>query len=124
MLRSGLITIDQLQDYGRIDDGTSTLQNSAVAASPGMLSRHYAPHTKLECADSPEEADALARTYEFAGLSVGRWQPIGTPREVASRFYAELHTLDQQGFDRIIALRPCYTIEWQAIHDRLNRASA
>ena len=68
--------------------------------------------------------EALKQTYEFAGLRVTCWQPIGLPAEVAARFYAELHHLDVQGHDRILALRPPNTLEWQAINDRLYRATA
>jgi L-threonylcarbamoyladenylate synthase len=89
-----------------------------------MLSRHYAPRTPLELAETDAEADALTRTYETAGLKVARLRLSGEPAEAAARLYADLHALDAGGYDRIIATLPPGTDEWRAVRDRLTRAAA
>ena len=103
---------------------TASANSANVLPSPGMLTRHYAPRTKLECAESSAEADFLASVYETAGLKVKRWNPMGSPVEVAARLYAELHALDAAGYDRILVALPPDADEWRAIRDRLTRAAA
>jgi L-threonylcarbamoyladenylate synthase len=123
VLRSGPITVAQLAAVvGHVEAGT--IVSRGPLPSPGMLTRHYAPRTALECAETEDEAGFLANLYETAGLRVARWRPTGSPTEVAARLYAELHTLDAGGFDRIIASLPPDADEWRAVRDRLTRAAA
>src|SRR5262249_52884170 len=104
----------------------------------GMLARHYAPRTPLEClADNdPVYVVGLCR----AGLRVG-WvtfapapgpTPPGMvvrdmppdPAGYAARIYAVLHELDGAGLDRSgVTLRPD-AAEGRAGRDRLRRAAA
>ncbi|HET6576466.1 MAG TPA: L-threonylcarbamoyladenylate synthase [Fimbriiglobus sp.] len=122
LLRPGPITVAQLEAVvGRVEVGTAGV---GPLPSPGMLARHYAPRTRLELAETEDEADALARVYETAGLRVARLKLIGAPAEVAARLYAELHALDAGGFDRIVAALPPDADEWRAVRDRLTRAAA
>ena len=125
LLRSGLITVAQLSEVlGGVVVVSAHESAEAPLPSPGMLTRHYAPRTKVECAESPDEADALARVYETAGLRVGRWVPADSPEPTSARLYADLHQLDAQRFDRIIATLPPDTDAWRAVRDRLRRAAA
>lgn len=125
LLRPGLITLVQLKAViGPVEVETSSATVSQPLPSPGLLNRHYAPKTALEVAESAEEAGFLADLYVTAGLKVARWSANGTPVETAVRLYADLHTLDQAGYDRIIATLPPATDEWRAIRDRLTRAAA
>jgi len=125
LLRPGLIGIAELEaiagtvilDPGVVGEGQS-------APSPGMLSRHYAPRTALECAASPADADFLVNLYETAGLKVARYTCPPDPTEAAKSLYADLHALDAEGWDRIIALPPPDAEEWRAVRDRLTRAAA
>jgi L-threonylcarbamoyladenylate synthase len=91
--------------------------------SPGLLSRHYAPRTALETADSPEEAAFLAGLYETAGLRVARLAITGEAAAAAARLYADLHAIDARGFDRVIVTLPPDADEWRAVRDRLSRAA-
>lgn len=123
LLRPGLVSVAQLEAVvGPLT--TASIPPTGALPSPGLLTRHYAPRTKLECAESVAEADFLANVYETAGLKVVRWNPSGTPAAVAARLYAELHSLDATGADRILAALPPDTDEWRAIRDRLTRAAA
>jgi L-threonylcarbamoyladenylate synthase len=123
LLRPGPITVAQLEAVvGRVE--VAPRAGAGPLPSPGMLARHYAPRTRLELAETEDEADTLARVYETAGLRVARWRPTGTPAEVAARLYADLHALDAGGYDRIVAALPPDADEWRAVRDRLTRAAA
>ena len=125
LLRPGLITVAQLQDVvGQVEVTLASESAEAPLPSPGMLTRHYAPRTTMECVESLDEADTMVRVYETAGLRVGRWVPANSPELTSARLYADLHQLDAQGFDRIIATLPPDTDAWRAVRDRLLRAAA
>jgi L-threonylcarbamoyladenylate synthase len=125
LLRPGLITPTQIEQVvGPVEIGPSQPASGAPLPSPGLLARHYAPHTALECVATPEEANFLADLYETAGLKVVRYIVGTDPVAVAANLYADLHALDSGAFDRIIVPLPPDTDEWQAVRDRLTRASA
>src|SRR5262245_25341940 len=106
--------------------------------SPGMLSRHYAPRTPLECVEG--DVGARAEALLAAGLRVG-WvshdaadearAPSGVyfvrlpadPIGYAAALYATLHDLDDGRVDRILVSRPPEGDAWLAIQDRLRRAA-
>jgi L-threonylcarbamoyladenylate synthase len=124
LLRPGLVTRTQLEAViGPIEIGMTTPSDAALP-SPGLLTRHYAPRTALECAATPDEANFLVNLYETAGLKVARYAVGDDPTAAAAKLYADLHTLDAGGHDRIIATLPPDTDDWRAIRDRLTRASA
>ena len=77
-----------------------------------------------ECAATPTDADFLVNLYETAGLKVARYVCDTDPVVAAKSLYADLHTLDAGGWDRIIATLPPDGPEWAAVRDRLTRASA
>jgi len=105
--------------------------------SPGLLARHYAPRTPLECV--VEDSDAYVRRLLAMGLRLGwlTYRPsaiveVGlqtvvmsdNPPEYAAKLYAALHELDEARLDRIIVTLPPETEEWFAVLDRLKRAAA
>jgi L-threonylcarbamoyladenylate synthase len=137
LLRPGLASRAELEAViGPIAGPPSAAGGSALPA-PGMLSRHYAPRTPLECV----EAGGRQRVEELgrAGLRVG-WVTRGAPAEVpggavlrilsadpagyAASLYAALHELDAAGMDRIVVDLPPDAPEWLAVRDRLRRASS
>ena len=125
LLRPGLITRSQLEAViGKVEVGPNVPAGGSPLPSPGMLTRHYAPRTALECAATSTEAEFLAGLYETAGLKVARYSVGDDPTTAAARLYADLHALDATGYDRIIATLPPDTDAWQAVRDRLTRASA
>ena len=122
LLRPGLVTVAQLEAVaGPVDVSPPA---TGMLASPGMLVRHYAPRTALECAESADEATFLAGLYETAGLKVARLAITGDPVVAAAGLYADLHRLDAGGFDRIIVTLPPDADVWRAVRDRLTRAAA
>lgn len=123
LLRPGLVSLDQLRAViGDVLIGPNP--DSGPARSPGLLTKHYAPRTALECAATDTEREFLANLYETAGLTVARYSPPDSPVAAAARLYADLHALDATAPDRILVTLPPDAPEWQAVRDRLLRASA
>ena len=123
-------------------EGTpSQIASGAVARSPGMLVRHYAPRTPLQL--STCSAQCIARLVQ-SGKRVG-WLTFQDERSqltalaaspsviilpmpldpdvFASQLYATLHAIDQRQLDMIVVDMPPATDAWGAIRDRLTRAS-
>ena len=124
LLRPGPVTVAQLEALlGPIDATPAKLTGDAPMPGPGMLPKHYAPRTPLECAETEAEWLFLIDLYETAGLKVGRARFDGDPARVRASLYAELHALDDANHDRLIALLPVATDETRAVRDRLARAA-
>ena len=125
LLRPGSIGIAELNAVvDTVEIGSARVSPDSPAPSPGLLSRHYAPRTALECAATPADADFLVNLYETAGLKVARYRCGHSPADTATALYADLHILDTGDFDRIIAILPPDTEAWRAVRDRLVRAGA
>ena len=134
LLRPGSISPAELEVVvGPISRHTASDEGKALP-SPGMLPRHYAPRTPLECsADGRARAAELLRT----GARIGwlTWNEAITatglvvqklpadPAGYAAQLYAALHTLDDTGVERIVADLPPDGEAWLAVRDRLRRAA-
>jgi L-threonylcarbamoyladenylate synthase len=139
LLRPGLVGPADLEAVIGLIERTSPVQSpdSTALPSPGLLSRHYAPRTALECV----EGDGGERVEQLLarGLRVG-WvtcsavtgtAPLGLvyvqmpadPAGYAARLYDVLHQLDDAGLDRLVVSLPLDTEEWAAVRDRLRRAA-
>ncbi len=139
LLRPGLIRPAELEAILGPIERTSDIQavESRALPSPGMLSRHYAPRTPLECV----EVDASERVEQLLaqGLHVG-WVTFSPARAAAApglvyvpmpedpagyaaQLYAVLHQLDDAGLDRLVVSLPPDTEAWAAIRDRLRRSA-
>lgn len=138
LLRPGGVTREELEAaIGPVCVAASDAAEGEAAASPGMLSRHYAPRTPLIMCDPHElprmvDGGGTARvgllafrqpdsTAGFAAVEV--LSPGGDLREAAAEFFAALRRLDAQGLDRIVAERFPNTGLGVALNDRLRRAS-
>jgi len=123
LLRPGPISVADLEAIvGQVQ--VVAQPSDTPLPSPGLLTRHYAPRTALELAESDVEAEFLIRTYETAGLRVARLILNESPNAAAAHLYADLHKLDESGLHRIIATLPPNTDAWRAVRDRLTRAAA
>ncbi|HEU4412345.1 MAG TPA: L-threonylcarbamoyladenylate synthase [Polyangiaceae bacterium] len=109
--------------------------SAAPARSPGQLARHYAPRTPLSLKTRRELIEALQRppTPPPALLWCGRapgpapagalWVELpNEPAGYAARLYATLHELDGRA-GALWVERPPEGPAWEALHDRLRRAS-
>lgn len=138
LLRPGGITVAELEEA--LDRRISTPEEArSTVRAPGMLASHYAPSTPLEIWRSeelPQRVRELAARGQRAvvleqsdlplpyGDNLTRCIMPVQASAYAHNLYATLRRLDAAGFDRILAEAPPDTGEWQAVNDRLRRASA
>jgi L-threonylcarbamoyladenylate synthase len=138
LLRPGLISISELQALlGPLTYGTAAHNSTATLPSPGMLPRHYAPRTPLECIET-RSAERVAELsgegrrvgwVTFVDPDVPKRPDVllrvlpGDPAGYAAHLYAVLHELDAAGLDRIVVALPPECDEWLAVRDRLRRAA-
>lgn len=105
--------------------------------APGMLESHYAPGTPVMTVRDDLVVE-LARTLAEGGqrvavLAIGRpaplssnivWRSLATdPAGYAQALYGALRELDRAGCDVIVAELPPDAPGWEAVRDRLRRAS-
>jgi L-threonylcarbamoyladenylate synthase len=103
-------------------------------ASPGMMAFHYAPVTpafRMECADESAPAligekvavIVLGQGTEFPRMHAGPMFRLETPASAASSLYEVLHQCDALGVESIVVVMPPDRPDWQAIRDRVVRAT-
>ena len=149
LLRPGGTTIEAIRAVlPSLIDGRALIGDDEAAASPGLLSRHYSPRTRMvlvsgnpsqiqsavhkrlkDAASTGQRAGVLA-TREQAralGQSAAVVVDLGTELDtdaVARRLYAALREIDQLNLDLVVAPLPTRTDGlWTAIADRLQRAA-
>jgi len=142
VLRPGPIGITELEaEVGSIARGVPpSAETACILPSPGMMPRHYAPRTPLECIEVGKEAERLASLLS-AERRIG-WVTFAAADEIivrseihlcvlpadpagyAAQLYAILHELDTAGLDRILVTLPPDTDDWLAVRDRLRRAAS
>lgn len=136
LLRPGLITPGEIEStIGPIAiSGNVGHDSEQHLPSPGMLSRHYAPRATLVIAEDPP---VLVEQLLSQGKRVGVLDFLGMEarsgvkhiclsthaKECAAQLYAALHQLDADAMDAIVVRYPPRGEEWDAIRDRLQRAS-
>lgn len=143
VLRLGSLAVEELeQELGPLTVATRSVKASDLQqglASPGNLSRHYAPRTPLTYLTLQELEHLSEDTTQHSGLlcfaaqvppaqaarfaQVQNLSPDGDLRQAAARVYAALRELDRAGLQRLIALRLPDVGLGRAINDRLQRAS-
>lgn len=143
ILRPGGLPKEDLERItGPIEIATANSElNDEAQPSPGMLSRHYAPATRLVLIEIDDMAVPVANcrtgllTYGLSGeknsdedvSEFGECRQLGTVDDLktcASRFFAALRSLDAAGLDVIIARKfPAHGLGI-ALNDRLKRAAA
>ncbi|MDB6064458.1 MAG: Threonylcarbamoyl-AMP synthase [Pedosphaera sp.] len=146
ILRPGMIHGESLR--AAVADGGLSLETDGSAhnaggplRSPGRLLKHYSPRALLEMLSWRDDKDLrsqiskrnwaiggvhiIAHTVIPTGGGFGRVSVIPHDAEAFARaIYAELHLCDETGAQRIIVEVLPQTNEWQAIADRLKRASS
>jgi L-threonylcarbamoyladenylate synthase len=96
--------------------------------SPGMHPRHYSPRTRLLLVKNGEVPDQgrgiyLKHKHPPGRSGVAIVQMPLAPAEYAAALYDKLHEADAAGYDWIAVGAPPETPDWEAIRDRLRRAS-
>jgi L-threonylcarbamoyladenylate synthase len=131
ILRSGPVTKEKLEQYGKVKLITETDRISA----PGQLPTHYAPRTPLQLIDNGRKFSPPAN--QQVGLLA--WRPIQGEekyaairrlserynlRDAAANLFRQLRELDAMELDLIVAERVPEEGLGAAIMDRLRRAAA
>ncbi|WAK00389.1 L-threonylcarbamoyladenylate synthase [Methylobacter sp. YRD-M1] len=134
LLRPGQITRSQIEAV--LQTELSILAQSGTRA-PGMMTVHYAPTTiAMRCPAErfKETVQALLGQGRKVGL-LSYSQTIAAHPEIhrldlparadgyAKSLYAALRELDRLQLDLILVEQPPETAEWQAINDRLRKAT-
>jgi len=131
LLRPGAISRDDIRSV--LGKPPRDRDENAPRAS-GTLAAHYAPRTALSLV-SADELDREVRSFANAAVLALRDSPrhsLTTAWIIASRdpsryghdLYANLRRLDASGAKRILVEAPPDAPEWEAVNDRLQRASA
>ncbi len=136
LLRPGLLSVSEIEScIGTVVRTTPQHAADAALPAPGMMARHYAPRASLLLA-SPENALRLAEKLLQQGakpalltmqqMNAGEIPLLclsETAEGYAALLYSALHTLDAGGATHIVAVLPPEAPEWEAVRDRLMRAS-
>lgn len=137
VLRPGGVTRAKLEGAlgSPVGLASGEVDASEARAAPGQMARHYAPRAGLILVARQEVADRAAELASagrrVAVLVIRAEPPAGLPSRrlpanpagYASHLYSALHDLDEVA-DAIVTERPPALVGWEAIHDRLARASA
>lgn len=128
ILRLGGVSPDQLRAIDpQLTQASLMISSDARRRSPGMDDRHYAPRARLVIL--PTRAEAVARALETGAALVTFGEVTGAislsddPASASHDLYATLHAIDASGATEIVVEAPPQTPGWEAISDRLTRAS-
>jgi len=101
--------------------------------SPGQMAVHYAPRAAAfrvehqEVLPEPMSENVtvilLGEPRELAGIRAHRLFHLETPETAARLLYDVLHQCDALGVESILVVMPPDQADWQAIRDRLLRAT-
>jgi L-threonylcarbamoyladenylate synthase len=134
ILREGMITSVQIKNKTGLD---IQLAKQTKVKHAGQYKLHYAPKTRLrlflskaldaELGKSSTKENIALLAYQ-SKKNVERFKKVMTlsdqPREYAKNFYAALHALDSEQCAEIWVEIPPEEEGWQAVHERLLKASA
>ena len=116
LLRPGMISISDLEL-------ASAPASDTAHPAPGMHHRHYSPRTPLTLSKQPDPRGAYLWIKQPATAERSIQMP-STPATYAAQLYSILHDLDREAWPVISVEPPPDTVEWAAVLDRLQRASA
>lgn len=119
ILRPGAVTRAQIQAL--VGKPLGEIPSSDVRA-PGMYRRHYAPKATVRLVDKLEEGQA-GLTFEPSTSSDQITMPRD-PKAYGVLLYGVLRRLDLAGVSTIHVQRPPSDAAWEAVQDRLQKASA
>ena len=136
VLRPGTITLEQIERVAGMPARIgATVAGEAPRPAPGMLDRHYAPRARVVLVDAADvgirvELERAHGHRTGAVIISASVEPARTvarlpndPAAYASRLYATLHEMDEQGCDVVVVERVPDADAWLGIRDRLERAA-
>lgn len=137
LLRPGSIPASAIAAHAPLRSRAGlTVATGEVARAPGAHARHYAPRARVTLVLPGAVRDEVARA-EQAGLVAGAIEhgaaTVRGPRAellppdpagYGALLYAALHRLEDAGCDAVILAAVPEDAAWDAVRDRLRRASA
>jgi L-threonylcarbamoyladenylate synthase len=135
LLRRGGVSHEQLASLLGPVDLVESGDAAAIARSPGLRHRHYAPRARVELVAEGEGEAAAARALEsgervalicrraVVSAAIVRRLPVAL-EGFAQALFATLRALDDEGVERIVVESVPETGIGAAIMDRLRRAAA
>lgn len=137
LLRPGHITPEQIEEViGELPELPETMKPAGVPRVSGSLDAHYAPRTAMRLVNTQTLAQAAEELKQggkryclllHSNLSLpsahSHCQLPDTPDGYARGLYAALRELDQAGSDVILVENIPATPAWNAVADRLRRAT-
>lgn len=134
LLRPGPIGIGQLEGVvGKVKVEKGSIADDTARPSPGMAQRHYAPHAKLLVVPIPRLAAAIAEgeapvgAFLLGGAVLNAKATLvqmpADPVAYGAILFTELHRMDDAGIKTIVVEEPPHEAGWDAVWDRLRRAS-
>lgn len=135
VLRPGPVTIAELERVvGRVKADDAVIGDELSRASPGMSPKHYAPQAKVRVVPMAKLAEAITSSDApvavlliggaVLGTSATKVQMPAEPVAYGAVLYGEFHKMDDAGMKTIIVEEPPSAPGWEAVRDRLRRASA
>jgi L-threonylcarbamoyladenylate synthase len=135
VLRPGRVTAEKIAEVlgEPVEHPGSRPDLAGPARSPGQLAVHYAPRTpayRLDRDQIPSDPiDGRYTTVVFGPSlpasdrhwNLSKWTSNAVHSEAT--FYGALHELDGRGYDFILIIPPPDEPRWQAIRDRIWRAT-
>lgn len=132
ILRAGMISGDDIARVLNLSGIETNQHSDALAKSPGQMTKHYAPRTKLiySPALGSERIDmsvstglitTAVPTHEKTRFVKVIEMP-DTPSAYARCLYAAFHGMDELALDLILIDPVPSTPQWAAIADRISRA--
>jgi L-threonylcarbamoyladenylate synthase len=137
LLRPGQITSQEIADILKTDINILQASKPTKIRAPGILEVHYAPSTPAILCPSEQLPDRI-RLLQNRGKKCGllscqleitetsQLRVLRLPQQAdayAQQFYAALRELDRLQLDFILVEQPLQTEPWQAINDRLKKAT-
>lgn len=135
ILRPGPIGWDELSPFlSDLHPRATEPAASNRLSSPGMLPVHYAPKTRAVRVESPDRLTEIDWPERAGLLAMAPFDPGAVPSavdrlklldpvEAARQLYAAMRALDGRRLDLIVVLMPPRGREWDALRDRLTRAT-
>lgn len=133
LYRLGSISVEDIESI--IGPIQIVNKNDSSPNAPGMLSRHYAPKTKMivsenieaEIKNHPTTKIGVLLFKDFnindANIKKEILSISGNLKEATANLYAAMHRLDKKGLDLIIAEKFPENDLGKSINDRLERAT-
>ncbi len=135
LLRPGGVALEDLEAVIGEIAVIEKAEQGETPAAPGMLTKHYAPQTRVIVLESLEQSrldhaktalltlapHALAEVTGF--LAVEYLSASGDLREAAANFFATMRRLDRMEAEQIVAVRFPNQGLGRALNDRLQRAA-